>query len=36
MTARKVVVEARVLANGQVTARGVVVAVRMPEGMTAG
>jgi acyl-coenzyme A thioesterase PaaI-like protein len=36
VTARKVVVEARVLANGQVTARGVVVAVRMPEGMTAG
>ena len=35
VTARKVVVEARVLANGQVTARGVVVAVRMPEGMTA-
>jgi len=34
-TGRKVVVEARVLANGQVTARGVVVAVRMPEGMTA-
>jgi acyl-coenzyme A thioesterase PaaI-like protein len=35
VTARKVVVEARVLANGEVTARGVVVAVRMPEGMTA-
>jgi len=33
VTGRKVVVEARVLANGQVTARGVVVAVRMPEGM---
>jgi acyl-coenzyme A thioesterase PaaI-like protein len=33
LTERKVVVEARVLANGQVTARGVVVAVRMPEGM---
>ena len=33
VTARKVVVEARVLSNGQVTARGVVVAVRMPESM---
>jgi acyl-coenzyme A thioesterase PaaI-like protein len=33
--ARKVVVEARVLANGEVTARGVVIAVRMPEGMPA-
>lgn len=32
---RKVVVEARVLAGGQVTARGVVVAVRMPEAMNA-
>jgi acyl-coenzyme A thioesterase PaaI-like protein len=32
---RKVVVEARVLANGEVTARGVVVAVRMPEAMAA-
>jgi acyl-coenzyme A thioesterase PaaI-like protein len=30
---RKVVVESRVMASGQVTARGVVVAVRMPEGM---
>jgi len=29
------VVEARVLANDQVTARGVVVAVRMPGAMTA-
>jgi len=35
VTERKVVVEARVLANDQVTARGVVVAVRMPEAMTA-
>jgi acyl-coenzyme A thioesterase PaaI-like protein len=35
ITARKVVVEARVLASGEVTARGVVVAVRMPEGMAA-
>jgi acyl-coenzyme A thioesterase PaaI-like protein len=35
VTGRKVVVEARVLANGEVTARGVVIAVRMPEGMTA-
>ncbi len=34
VSARKVVVEARVLVNGEVTARGVVVAVRMPEGMT--
>lgn len=32
-TPRKVVVEARVLANGELTARGVVVAVRMPAGM---
>lgn len=32
---RKVVVEARVLAGGQVTARGVVVAVKMPEAMIA-
>jgi acyl-coenzyme A thioesterase PaaI-like protein len=32
---RKVVVEARVLANGEVTARGVVIAVRIPEGMPA-
>jgi acyl-coenzyme A thioesterase PaaI-like protein len=32
---RKVDVEARVLARGEVTARGNVVAVRMPEGMTA-
>jgi acyl-coenzyme A thioesterase PaaI-like protein len=36
VTGRKVVVEARVLANGQVTARGTVVAVRMPEGMAEG
>ena len=36
VTGRKVVVEVRVLANGEVTARGVVVAVRMPEGMSAG
>lgn len=36
VTGRKVVVEARVLANGQVTARGTVVAVRMPEGMAGG
>jgi acyl-coenzyme A thioesterase PaaI-like protein len=35
VTGRKVVVEVRVLANGEVTARGVVVAVRMPEGMAA-
>jgi acyl-coenzyme A thioesterase PaaI-like protein len=35
-TERKVVVEARVLVNGQVTARGTVVAVRMPEGMARG
>jgi acyl-coenzyme A thioesterase PaaI-like protein len=35
VTGRKVVVEARVLANGEVTARGVVIAVRMPEGMNA-
>jgi acyl-coenzyme A thioesterase PaaI-like protein len=35
VTERKVVVEARVLANTEVTARGVVVAVRMPEGMVA-
>lgn len=35
VTPRKVVVEARVLANGEVTARGVVVAVRMPEAMAA-
>ena len=34
VTGRKVVVEARVLANEQVTARGVVVAVRMPEAMS--
>jgi acyl-coenzyme A thioesterase PaaI-like protein len=33
---RKVVVEARVLANDEVTARGTVVAVRMPEGMARG
>jgi acyl-coenzyme A thioesterase PaaI-like protein len=32
---RKVVVEARVLANGEVTARGTVVAVRMPDEMVA-
>jgi acyl-coenzyme A thioesterase PaaI-like protein len=32
-TGRRVVVEARVLVNGQVTAQGTVVAVRMPEGM---
>jgi len=32
---RKVIVEASVLAEGQVTARGVVVAVRMPEAMLA-
>jgi acyl-coenzyme A thioesterase PaaI-like protein len=36
VTGRKVVVEARVLVNGQMTARGTVVAVRMPEGMAAG
>ena len=36
VTGRKVVVEARVLVNGQETARGIVVAVRMPEGMAAG
>jgi acyl-coenzyme A thioesterase PaaI-like protein len=35
VTERKVVVEARVLAKDQVTARGIVVAVRMPEGMAA-
>jgi acyl-coenzyme A thioesterase PaaI-like protein len=35
VTARKVVVEARVVVRGEVTARGVVVAVRMPEGMAA-
>jgi acyl-coenzyme A thioesterase PaaI-like protein len=35
VTPRKVVVEARVLADGQLTARGVVVAVRMPEGLNA-
>jgi acyl-coenzyme A thioesterase PaaI-like protein len=35
LTERKVVVEAQVLANGQVTARGIVVAVRMPEAMAA-
>jgi acyl-coenzyme A thioesterase PaaI-like protein len=35
VTARKVVVEARVLAKGEVTARGVVVAVPMPEEMAA-
>lgn len=35
VTERKVVVEARVLANDQVTVRGVVVAVRMPEAMIA-
>jgi acyl-coenzyme A thioesterase PaaI-like protein len=35
VTPRKVVVEARVVAGGRVTARGVVVAVRMPEGMAA-
>jgi acyl-coenzyme A thioesterase PaaI-like protein len=33
VTERKVVVEARVLVNGEVTARGTVVAVPMPEGM---
>jgi acyl-coenzyme A thioesterase PaaI-like protein len=36
VTERKVVVEARILANGHVTARGTVIAVRMPEGMAAG
>jgi acyl-coenzyme A thioesterase PaaI-like protein len=35
VTERKIVVDARVLANGQVTARGTVVAVRMPEKMVA-
>jgi acyl-coenzyme A thioesterase PaaI-like protein len=35
VTPRKVVVEARVVAGGQVTARGVVVAAPMPEGMSA-
>jgi acyl-coenzyme A thioesterase PaaI-like protein len=35
VTARKVVVDARVLAGGEVTARGVVVAVQMPEAMSA-
>jgi acyl-coenzyme A thioesterase PaaI-like protein len=33
VTERKVVVEARVLVGGQVTVRGTVVAVRMPEAM---
>jgi acyl-coenzyme A thioesterase PaaI-like protein len=33
VTARKVVVEAWVIADGEVTARGTVVAVRMPESM---
>jgi acyl-coenzyme A thioesterase PaaI-like protein len=36
LTARKVVVAATVSAEGQVCARGEVVAVRMPEGMMAG
>jgi acyl-coenzyme A thioesterase PaaI-like protein len=36
LTERKVVVEAHVLVEGQVAARGIVVAVRMPEGMAAG
>jgi acyl-coenzyme A thioesterase PaaI-like protein len=34
ISGRKVVVEVRVLADGEVTARGLVVAVRMPEGMS--
>ncbi|UCC49316.1 MAG: PaaI family thioesterase [Gemmatimonadota bacterium] len=36
MTERKVVVEATLSAEGKVTARGTVVAVRMPEGMFEG